>query len=180
MNQMDYFFNPKSIAVIGASRHPRKIGHVVFRNFIESGYRGKIFPVNPNAETMFGMKSYKSVKDIKENVELAVIVIPAKFVVQAVEECGKKRVPAVIIISSGFKEVGNVELENQLIRTLKKYKIRAIGVNGLGVFDAHTGIDTFFLPRYKLERPDKGNISFISQSGATGSVIMDWMAMKGY
>ncbi|MBU0530650.1 MAG: CoA-binding protein [Nanoarchaeota archaeon] len=180
MNQMDYFFNPKSIAVIGASRHPRKIGHVVFRNFIESGYKGKIFPVNPNAETMFGMKSYKSVKDIKENVELAVIVIPAKFVVQAVEECGKKRVPAVIIISSGFKEVGNVELENQLIRTLKKYKIRAIGVNGLGVFDAHTGIDTFFLPRYKLERPDKGNISFISQSGATGSVIMDWMAMKGY
>jgi len=180
MEQMDYFFNPKSIAVIGASRHPRKIGHVVFRNFIESGFKGKLYPVNPNAEEMFGRKAYKTVKKIPGKVDLAIVVIPAKFVIQAIEDCGKKKIPAVIIITSGFKEVGNVELENQLIKTLKKYKIRAIGVNGLGVFDAYTGIDTFFLPRYKLERPEKGEIAFISQSGATGSVVMDWMAMKNY
>jgi acetyl coenzyme A synthetase (ADP forming)-like protein len=177
---MDHFFNPKSIAVVGASRHPRKIGHVVFRNFIESGYKGRVFPVNPHADVLFGRRSYKSVLNIQGPVELAIIIVPAKFVIKVVEECGKKGIPAVIIISSGFKEIGNILLENQLVRTLEKHEIRAIGVNCLGVFDAHTGIDTFFLPRYKLERPKEGDIAFISQSGATGSVVMDWMAMKGY
>ncbi|MFH1978654.1 MAG: CoA-binding protein [Candidatus Aenigmatarchaeota archaeon] len=180
MNQMDYFFDPKSIAVIGASRNPRKIGHVVFRNFIDGGYKGKLYPVNPNAEMLFGTKAYAKVSDIKEPVDLAIITVPAKFVIQVIEDCGKKKVPCAVIITSGFKEIGNVDLENQLIATLKKYKMRAIGVNGLGVFDAYTGVDTFFLPRYKLERPGRGNISFISQSGATGSVVMDWMGMKGY
>lgn len=177
---MDYFFNPNSIAVVGASKHPRKIGHVVFRNFLESGYKGKLYPVNPTADKLFGMKAYKTVLDIPDTVDTVIVVVPAKFVIPVIEQCGKKKIKCAIIITSGFREVGNIDLENKLARTLKKYKIRAIGVNGLGTFDAYTGMDTFFLPRYKLERPDKGDISFISQSGATGSVVMDWMAMKGY
>ncbi len=180
MNQLDYFFKPKSVAIIGASRDPKKIGHVIFRNFVEGGFSGRIFPINPNAEELFGHRCYPSVLDVEERIDLAVITIPAALVPNALEECGKKKVPAVIIISGGFKEIGNVELEDQVASILKKHRIRAIGVNCIGLFDPYTNVDTFFLPRYKLERPGKGRIAFISQSGALGSVVLDWMAMKGY
>ncbi|MCX6814120.1 MAG: CoA-binding protein [Candidatus Aenigmarchaeota archaeon] len=180
MNQLDYFFKPKSVAIVGASRDPKKIGHVIFRNFVEGKFAGKIFPINPNAEELFGHRCYPSVLSVEEKIDLAVITIPAPIVPQALEECGKKKIPAVIIISGGFKEIGNVELENEVSRILKKHKIRAIGPNCIGALDPYSGVDTFFLPRYKLERPGKGKIAFISQSGALGSVVLDWMAMKGY
>ena len=180
MNQLDYFFKPKSVAIIGASRDPKKIGHVVFRNFVEGKFAGKIFPINPNAEELFGHRCYSSVLDVEEKIDLAVITIPAAIVPQALEECGKKKIPSVIIIAGGFKEIGNAELEDQVASILKKYKMRAIGPNCLGLYDPYSNVDTFFLPRYKLERPGKGKIAFISQSGALGSVVLDWMAMKGY
>jgi acetyl coenzyme A synthetase (ADP forming)-like protein len=179
-NKLDYFFTPQSVAVIGASRTPRKIGHVIFRNFIEGNYKGKLFPVNPSAEKLFGFNCYESVLKIKEKVDLAVIAIPAKFVPGALEQCGKKHIPAVIIITSGFKEIGETALENKLKQIAKKYGIRIIGTNCIGVYDPYTGVDTFFLPPYKLERPDAGDIAFISQSGALGSVVLDWMSMKDY
>jgi acetyl coenzyme A synthetase (ADP forming)-like protein len=180
MNQLDYFFRPKSVAIIGASRDPKKIGHVIFRNFVEGRFSGKIFPINPNAEELFGHRCYHSVLDVEERIDLAVITIPAALVPHAIEECGKKKVPAVIIISGGFKEIGNVELEEQVASIVKKHHIRAIGVNCIGLYDPYSNVDTFFLPRYKLERPGPGKIAFISQSGALGSVVLDWMAMKGY
>ncbi len=180
MNQLDYFFKPKSVAIIGASRDPKKIGHVIFRNFVEGGFSGRIFPINPNAEELFGHRCYPSVLDVEERIDLAVITIPAALVPNALEECGKKKIPAVIIISGGFKEIGNVELEDQVASILKKHSIRVVGVNCIGIYDPYSNVDTFFLPRYKLERPGKGKIAFISQSGALGSVVLDWMAMKGY
>ena len=180
MNQLDYFFNPKSVAIIGASRDPKKIGHVIFRNFVEGKFNGKIFPINPNAEELFGHRCYPTVLSVEEKIDLGVITVPAPLVPQVLEECGKKKIPAVIIISGGFKEIGNVELENEVSRILKKHHTRAIGVNCIGLYDPYSNVDTFFLPRYKLERPGKGKIAFISQSGALGSVVLDWMAMKGY
>ncbi len=180
MNQLDCFFNPGAVAVIGASRNPKKVGHVIFRNFVEDEFRGKVFPINPNAREIFGRKCYPSVLSVREKIDLAVISVPAHLVPGVLRECGKKKIPAVIIISGGFREIGNTELEETVKTTLKKHKIRAMGVNCIGVFDPCTGVDTFFLPRYKLERPDAGDMAFISQSGALGSVVLDWMAMKGY
>jgi len=179
-NKLGCFFSPKSVAVVGASREPRKIGHVIFRNFLEGKYSGKLFPVNPNAKSLFGVRCYRNVRDIKQGIDLAVITIPAKTVPKALEDCGKKKVPAVIIISSGFKEIGNMELENRLKTIARKYDIRILGTNCIGVYDPYSGVDTFFLPPYKLERPGKGDIAFISQSGALGSVVLDWMSMKEY
>ncbi|RLJ07510.1 MAG: CoA-binding protein [Candidatus Aenigmatarchaeota archaeon] len=177
---LEYFFNPKTVAVIGASRNPKKIGHVIFRNFLEGSFKGKVFPVNPNAKEIFGIKCSANIRDIKEKIDLAVISVPAKLVPEVLEDCGKKKTKAVIIISGGFKEIGNIHLEDQVCRTIKRYNLRVIGPNCIGVFDPYSGVDTFFLPRYKLERPAKGDIAFISQSGALGSVVLDWMAMKGY
>lgn len=180
MAKLDYFFSPKSVAVIGVSRNPKKVGHVIFRNFVEGKFGGKLYPVNPNISELLGFKCYPSVLRIPGRVDLAVISIPAPLVPKALEECGRKHIPAAIIISGGFKEIGNTKLENDVVRILKKHRIRVIGPNCIGVFDPYSEVDTFFLPRYKLERPGEGNIAFISQSGALGSVILDWMAMKNY
>ncbi len=180
MNKLDYFFNPKSIAVIGASRDQKKIGHVIYRNFVEGGFKGKVYPVNPKTEKLLGRKCYSSVTQIKERVDLGVISIPANFVPKALEECGRKGIRSVIVISGGFKEIGNAELEKKLGEISKKHGIRIVGPNCLGVYDPESGVDTVFLPRYKLGRPKPGSIAFITQSGAVGSVVIDWMSRKGY
>jgi len=153
---------------------------VVLRNFIEGKFPGRIFPINPKTKTLFDMKVYPSVLSVKDKIDLAIITVPAAFVSKVLEECGKKRIPSVIIISAGFKEIGNDSEEEKLKKILKKYRMRCIGVNCLGVYDPYSEVDTFFLPRYKLRRPDSGVIAFISQSGALGSVVMDWMGTKGY
>lgn len=180
MNKIDYFFNPRSVAVIGASRNQKKIGHIVFRNFVKGKFKGRTFPVNPKTETLLKCKCYPSVLKIKERVDLAVISVPAPLVPETLEECGRKGIPAVVIVSGGFKEVGKEGLESRLGEIAKKYKMRIVGPNCLGIFDPSTGVDMIFLPRYKLERPKEGGIAFITQSGAVGSVVLDWMARKGY
>jgi acetyl coenzyme A synthetase (ADP forming)-like protein len=177
---LDIFFKPKSVAVIGASRSPQKVGHVIYRNFLESGFKGQVYPINPETDQLLGRKCWPNVSAIGKAVDLAIIAIPAQAVPQALIDCGKAGVKAVIVISAGFKEVGNVQLENRIKEIVRKYKMAMIGPNCLGVYDPRSGVDTFFLPRYKLERPGPGSISFISQSGALGSVMLDWMAMKGY
>jgi acetyl coenzyme A synthetase (ADP forming)-like protein len=180
MNKLDYFFNPKSVAVIGASRDQKKIGHVIFRNLVEGSFRGRVYPVNPKAGKLLGRKCFASVTDVKERVDLAVISIPADLVPKSLEECGRKGVKSAIIISGGFKEIGNAKLEEKLEETARKHKMRIVGPNCLGVYDPESGMDTVFLPRYKLGRPKAGNTAFITQSGAVGSVVIDWMARKGY
>ncbi len=177
---LDNFFCAKNIAIIGVSRDPKKVGHVILRNFLDGGFQGKIFIVNPNADKIIGYKAYKSVLDIEEKIDLAVISVPAPAVPEVVRECGKKGIRDVIIVSSGFKEEGNYSLDKRLESLLKKYKIRCIGPNCLGCFDAHTKLDTLFLPRYRLSRPKEGGISFVCQSGAIGSAILDLATEQGY
>jgi acetyl coenzyme A synthetase (ADP forming)-like protein len=176
---LDVFFNPKSVAVIGASRNPKKPGHIIFRNLLESGLK-HIYPINPKADQLFGIKCYPSVLKVKGKIDMAVISIPAQLTPKVLKECAKKGVKGVIIISGGFKETGNIELEEQLRNISKKHKIRVMGPNCMGIFDPHSKIDTIFNPKYKLGRPEKGSISFISQSGAIMCIIMDWMSRKGY
>ncbi|MBI4170345.1 MAG: CoA-binding protein [Candidatus Aenigmarchaeota archaeon] len=177
---IDNFFSAKSIAIVGVSKDPKKVGHVIFRNFIDGEFRGKLFVVNPNADEILGHKAYKSVLDIKDPIDLVIIAIPAELVPKIIDECGKKKIHHAIIVTSGFKEVGNDKLDRKLEQTLKRNKILAIGPNGLGTFDAYSKLDSLFLPRYRLQRPKEGNISFVCQSGAVGSAILDYATDKGY
>ena len=183
-SDLDYFFKPRTIAVIGASpKHG--INRAIFSNFLKSGYKGKVFPVNPKYEEFEidgkKFKVYKSVKDIPEEVDLAVISVRAQFVPAIAEECGQKGVKAVVVISGGFKEIGpqGAERERKLREVAKKYGFRVIGPNCVGVLDTSTGVDTFFLPHERMARPKPGGVAFISQSGAFAGAIRDAAAMSG-
>ncbi|HDJ89967.1 MAG TPA: CoA-binding protein, partial [Thermoprotei archaeon] len=168
-------------------------GYVILKNIVENKhkgiFRGKIYPINPYAEEILGLKVYPSILKVSEKVDLAIIVVPAKIVPQIIEECGRKNVKAAIIISAGFSEVGNVKLEKTVFKIAKKYGLRIIGPNCLGIFSPYNGIDTFFLPVYKdlrsgknilaTPRPQKGYLSFISQSGAFGTAALDYMWGEG-
>lgn len=178
--QLDNFFRPRSVAVIGASRNPAKIGHVIMKNMIDGGFHGRVFPINPEAKEILGYRVYKSISEVNEIIDLAVIAVPAEFVLKIIDECNKKKIKDVLIVTAGFGEVGNHKLEEQLKDKLDKYGMRCVGVNCLGVFDAHHKFDTLFLPRYRLTRPKSGGISFVCQSGAIGSAILDIAAYNGY
>jgi acetate---CoA ligase (ADP-forming) len=167
------FFNPRSVAIIGASRTHGAVGNVIADNFVNGSFSGKVYLVNPKADELFGEKVYHSVLDISSSVELGVIAVPAKFVIPVVNECGKKGIRSVIIITSGFSEVGNEKLQNEVLTALRKNKIRAVGPNCLGVYDGRTGVDTVFLPRDRIRRPSVGGLSIVTQSGALGSTLLD-------
>ncbi len=175
---LDPFFHAKSIAVIGASREPGKIGNTILKQLM--GRNFKLYPINPNADEILGLKCYASVIQIPEKVELAVIATPAETVPGILDHCGKKGIHHVVIISAGFKEIGNMKLEKELQDKLKGNKITCIGPNCLGIFDAHTHLDMLFLPKERMKRPHAGTISFITQSGATGSAILDLAAHENY
>ncbi|MCD6477738.1 MAG: CoA-binding protein [Candidatus Aenigmarchaeota archaeon] len=176
---LEKFFNPKSVSIIGASREKNKIGHIILKNFVD-GFHGKIYPINPKADTILGLKCYKSVLDVRGKIDLAVVCVPAKIVPTVLEDCGRKGIKDIIIITAGFKEVGNFELEKEIEKIIKKYKLRVIGPNCIGIYDPKSGVDTIFNPKSRLGRPESGSIGFISQSGATMSIVLDWMSLKGY
>jgi acetyl coenzyme A synthetase (ADP forming)-like protein len=180
MINLDKFFNPQSVAIIGVSRDPKKIGHIILRNLISGLYKGKVFLVNPNAEKILNFTVYSNIKKINEEIDLAVISVPAEYVLQALKDCHSKKIKNVIIITAGFKEIGNEKEEKKILDFADKSKINIIGVNCLGTFDAYTGFDSLFLPKYKLKRPSQGGISFVSQSGAAASAILDIAAEQGF
>ena len=180
MRDLKPIFEPKSIAVIGASREPGKIGHVIVMNFVDGGFPGRLYPVNPNATEIHGMKCYASVLDIPGKVDSAVVVVPAKIVPKVLEECGKKGVKGVVVISGGFAEVGNHALEKKLADISRKYGLQVIGPNCLGVVDPASHVDSIFLPTYKMGRPKIGGVAFLTQSGAVGSTILDLVAREGF
>jgi acetyl coenzyme A synthetase (ADP forming)-like protein len=173
---LDEFFNPKSIAVIGASRTPGKLGYTILEN-IKISFNGKIYPINPNAGEILGLITYPSVLDVKEPIDHAIIVIPAEIVKKVLEECIKKKIKAVTIITSGFSEIGKKERELELKNLSKNKRIRIIGPNCMGIYKKD--LDMIFLPRNRLKRPPEGSISFITQSGAFGSILLDVMANDG-
>jgi len=180
--ELGKFFNPKTVAVIGASRNPEKVGNVLLKNLIESGEKlgRQIIPINPNAKEVLGKKAYPSISDTKEKIDLAIIAIPAKFVLESVEQCKEKNVKNLIIVTSGFSETGDKETEIRLRDYLNANGMKAIGVNCLGIFDAHTSMDALFIPKTKMRRPSAGGISFVCQSGAIGLAIIDIAAEKDY
>ncbi|MEK6853014.1 MAG: CoA-binding protein, partial [Nanoarchaeota archaeon] len=180
---LDNFFNAKHIAIVGVSREPSKVGHVIFRNFIDNSFEkngGRLFAVNPNAFEILGHRVYKSVEEIPEKVDLVIIAVPSASVLSIVKQCARQKIKDIVVISSGFSEVGNVKEEEKLGAFIKANKIRMIGVNCLGIYDAYSKIDTLFNPRSRMTRPREGGISFVCQSGAVGASILDIMSEQGY
>ncbi len=180
MMSLDAFFNPKTVAVVGASREPRKFGHVIFKNFVGSGFKGKTYAVNPKADRILGFKAYPDLGEIPGDLDLAVIAVPAPLVPQQIEACVSKNVKAAVIISGGFKETGDygARLERSIKEKTTESNLRIIGPNCIGVYDPSSRVDTLFLPIYRLNRPKLGPIAFITQSGAFGSAILDWAASQ--
>jgi acetyl coenzyme A synthetase (ADP forming)-like protein len=174
IHMLEAFFDPKSIAVIGASKSPEKLGYAVLDNLVNGGYAevGKIYPINPKADQILGQKAYPTVSDVPGKIDLAVIVIPYAYVPSVLEECGKKKIPAVVVISAGFREAGmeGVERELELIEIAKKYQLRLIGPNCLGIIDTFTPVNASF----SAGTPPQGPMAFMSQSGALGTAILDW------
>ena len=173
---LDFLFYPKSVAVIGASNKEGKIGNAIMKNLINFGFKGKIYPVNVKESEVMGLKAYKSVLEIPDEVDVAVIAIPGRFVPQVLEECGRKGVKGAVVISAGFKEAGNVELEEKLVEVARKWNIRVVGPNCLGITNIENGFDCTFNPPERQARPGFGGIAFMSQSGAFGAAILDWAA----
>ncbi len=173
-DNLEALFKPKSIAVIGASRHPGKIGYTLLKNIIEYGYRGKIYPINPKADEIMGLKAYKSILDVPDEVDMAIIVVPEQLVLRVAEECGKKGVKVLVVITSGFSEVGNVEAEKKLVEIARKYGMRVLGPNIFGIAYTPAKLNATFGPNEVLEGP----IAFISQSGALGIALMGWTVME--
>jgi acetyl coenzyme A synthetase (ADP forming)-like protein len=175
---LDAFFRPGSVAVIGASTNPNKLGHSVLKNLIEGGYseKGQVYPINPNAAEILGCRAYPSVLDVKEHIDLAVIVIPYPYVPDALRVCGEKGIPAAIVISAGFREAGRegLEREHELLQIAREYKIRLIGPNCLGVIDTYTPLNASFA----AGTPPVGPMAFMSQSGALGTAVLD-IALAG-
>lgn len=171
---LESFFTPKSVAVIGASRTPGKLGYTILEN-LKLSFRGPIYPINPNAAEILGLKSYPSVTSIKEPIDLAIIVIPAELVEKVLSECIRKKIKACIIITSGFSEIGEKEREERLKRIAKG--TRVIGPNCIGIYKKD--LDMVFFPRNRLKRPPEGHISFITQSGAFGSILLDIVSNEG-
>jgi acetate---CoA ligase (ADP-forming) len=159
---LDGILRPKSVAVVGASATPGKIGYTVVNNLIKDGYTGTIYPINPTASEILGLKVYASVLDIPEPVEMAVITVPAKFVPNVVEECGQKGIKSLSIISSGFSEAGRRDLEDDIVRIAHKYGSRILGPNIVGVLSNAYNMNASFAPFLPLD----GKATLITQSGA--------------
>ena len=186
---MNSFFEPKSVAIVGASKRITKAGHVIFKNFVENRrrgvFKGELFAVNPSEKVILDYESYPSLRRIPGDIELIVIVIPAQGIPQVMEDAAAKGVKAAVIVSSGFSEIGNKKLEDQVVTIAKKARIRVLGPNCLGVFDTQTGVDMLFLPETKIlssgdemvatPRPMMGYLAIITQSGAFGAAALDYL-----
>lgn len=172
VHQLDKIFKPKSIAVIGASTKENSVGHSLFKNLIDSGFKGGLYPINPKVKELLGKPAFKDIKSVSEKVDLAVIILPAKLVPQVVEECGEAGVGGLLIISAGFKEAGEEgeKMVEQIMATSRRYGMRIVGPNCLGIINPKLGMNATFANRMALP----GNIAFISQSGALCSSILDW------
>ncbi len=175
--ELNTFFYPKSIAVVGASRSPEKLGAIILKNIIESGFSGSVFPINPQAEELQGVKCYKSINDLPEKPELAIVSIPSNAAVEAVEALGSAGILNVVVLSAGFKELGaeGADLEKKLQAIIGKYKMNLLGPNCLGFINNTASLNATFAEKVK----ETGNLRFIAQSGAIAASLFDYCNTVG-
>ena len=174
MKDIEAIMNPSSIAVVGATNRPGSVGLAVFRNILTASFQGVLYPVNPKAKSVQSVKAYAKLMDIPDDVDLAVVIVPAEIVPSILEEAGQKQVKAAIIITAGFKEVGGhgVELEQRLKEMATKYGIRLVGPNCLGVINNDKNVR--MNASFATKMPKAGDIAFISQSGALCTAVLDY------
>lgn len=171
------FFTPNSVAVVGASAEPGKLGYIVIDNILRYGYKGKVFPVNPAVTEVLGLKAYPRVTDIADPVDLAIIVVPSRAVPGVMRDSGEKGIKEAVIITAGFKEIGlaGLKLENEVTDIARRYGIRFLGPNCLGFIDTSISLNATFA----FGMAKGGNISFLSQSGALAQAVLDWTQTSG-
>jgi acetate---CoA ligase (ADP-forming) len=176
---LDPILKPRSVAVIGASRRPDTIGHEILANIVKYGFTGAVYPVNPNAPSIHSIKAYPSVAEIPDPVDLAVIVVPKEHVLAVAESCGKKGVRGLVVISAGFREVGEAgaAAERALVEIVRRYGMRMVGPNCMGVLNGAAGVslNATFAP----SMPPFGHAAFVSQSGALGLSVLDYATEYG-
>lgn len=171
------FFKPGGVAVIGASANPNKLSHGIMRNLMQYGYRGKIYPINPGSKEILGFPCYPEILQTPDPVELAVIVVPANATPQILRDCGARGIKACIVISGGFREMGEegAALERECVEIARSHNMRLIGPNCVGTMDLFSGLDTTFIQGV----PTTGGIGFVSQSGAVCGAVVDYIQRKG-
>ena len=180
MKNLDAIFSPKSVAVIGASNQPGKVGHDIFRNILRGGYTGTLYPVNPKAKSVLSVKAYPSLTEIPDEIDLVIVIVSPKLAVKTVEEAVTKGVKGIVIVSAGFKEVGGegLEMENKIVSMCHDAGIALVGPNCLGVLNPNA--DTKLNASFSARMPKVGNISFISQSGALCAAVLDFAAVREF
>lgn len=174
MKEVSGFFNPKSIAVIGASNDENKVGGILFKKL--QNFKGRVYAVNNSTHLVQGKNAFRTIEDIQEKVDMAIIAIPAEFVLGILEECGRKNVKSAIVISAGFAEIGKKEEEEKLLDIARKHGIRLLGPNCFGIFNPELNLDCTF----SAITPERGNIAFISQSGALWSYVAELDGFSGF
>ena len=189
ITQIGAFFNPRSVAVVGASRNVSKAGHIIFKNFVVNRtrgvFKGELYPINPNEDQILSYKCYPSLTHVIDPIDTVVVVIPAESVPEVMKQAAAEKVKAAVIISAGFGEIGNTALEEEVKDIAKNASIRLLGPNCLGVYDSRSGVDMLFLPETKVlqsgdevvatPRPVPGNMAVVSQSGAFGASALDYL-----
>jgi acetate---CoA ligase (ADP-forming) len=180
MNSLDAIFSPESVAIIGASNNPGKVGHDVFANILQGGFKGTLYPVNPKTKSILSVKTYPTLNAIPDSVDLSIIILPPRACLTAVEESIAKGVKGIVIVSAGFREVGGegLEIENRIVSLCREAKVRLVGPNCLGVINAVP--DVSLNASFSKRMPHCGNISFISQSGALCTAVLDFAADRDF
>ncbi len=172
---MKRMFSPSSIAVIGASREPGKVGYSIVKNIIDGGFKGNIYPINPKAEEILGLRCYPSLKDVLGAIDVAIVSVPAPIVPSLMAELGEKGVPVAVIITSGFSEMGNIDLQRKLEESMRKAGVRVLGPNIFGYYYTHNDLCATFCTPYTK----RGGIALTCQSGGVGMAIIGFTRSRG-
>lgn len=180
MKNLDAIFCPESVAVVGASAQKGKVGHDIFENILRGGYTGTLYPVNPKSKSILSVRTYPTLLDIPDSIDLAMIILPPKLALKAVEDAIEKGVKGIVIVSAGFKEVGGegLEIENKIVEMCDEANIPLVGPNCLGVINPIQNIQ--LNASFSARMPKPGNISFISQSGALCTAVLDFAAEREF
>jgi acetyltransferase len=174
---LDKLFFPESVCIIGASRDPSGLGHIILKNLLNGGFGGSIFPINPKAEEILGLRCFPSVREVTSSIDLAIVVVPAPLTPAILDECGDKKVPNVVVITAGFRESGEEgrRLEAKALEIARRRGIRLVGPNCMGLYSSRNNFTATFTSLV----PPEGGVSFISQSGAVGITMLAWAKKEG-
>lgn len=180
MNSLDAIFSPKSVAVLGASTTPGKVGHDIFANILKGGYQGVLYPVNPSTKSVLSVRAYPTITDIPDEVDLAFIILPPQIALDVVESSIEKGVKGIVIVSAGFREVGGegLTIENRIVSICSEAGVRIIGPNCLGVINPLPSVR--LNASFSRRMPEAGKLSFISQSGALCTAVLDFAADRDF